>query len=63
MPSFSIGQGRNIHELAWDCVTLSAEEKYDGIFALLTNYTKEQVYTNQLVTKYRRNPRRQRGGL
>ncbi len=29
------------------------EEKYDGLFALLTNYTIEQVNSNQLVRKYR----------
>ncbi|MBE3036019.1 MAG: transposase [Candidatus Atribacteria bacterium] len=37
----------------WDEISLSAEEKYDGIFALLTNYKKEQVNANQLVQKYR----------
>ncbi len=37
----------------WDEMALSAEVKYDGIFALLTNYTKEQVNDNQLVKKYR----------
>jgi len=37
----------------WDEIGLSAEEKYDGTFALLTNYTKEQVNDNQLVKKYR----------
>ena len=37
----------------WDEMALSAEEKYDGIFALLTNYKKEQVNDNQLVKKYR----------
>ena len=30
-----------------------AEENYDGIFALLTNYATEQVNQNQLVKKYR----------
>lgn len=29
------------------------EERYDGIFALLTNYAKQQVNHNQLVTRYR----------
>jgi len=37
----------------WDEISLSAEEKHDGIFALLTNYKKEQVNDNQLVKKYR----------
>ena len=37
----------------WDDMALSAEEKYDGIFALLTNYKKEKVNDNQLVKKYR----------
>ena len=37
----------------WDEMALCAEEKYDGIFALLTNYKKEQVNDNQLVKKYR----------
>ena len=37
----------------WDELALSAEEKYDGIFALLTNYEKAQVNDNQLVKKYR----------
>ena len=37
----------------WDEMALSAEEKYDGIFALLTNYKKEQINDNQLVKKYR----------
>ncbi|NTW73081.1 MAG: IS1634 family transposase [Eubacteriaceae bacterium] len=37
----------------WDEIALSAEKKYDGIFALLTNYKKEQVNANQLVKKYR----------
>lgn len=37
----------------WDEMALSAEEKYDGVFALLTNYKKEQVNGNQLVKKYR----------
>jgi transposase len=32
---------------------ITAEERYDGIFALLTNYSKEQVNANQLVTRYR----------
>jgi hypothetical protein len=33
----------------WNELALSADEKYDGIFALLTNYKKEQVNDNQLV--------------
>ena len=37
----------------WDEITLLAEEKYDGVFALLTNYTNEQVNGDQLVKKYR----------
>ena len=37
----------------WDEIALRTEEKYDGIFALLTNYQKEQVNANQLVQKYR----------
>lgn len=40
-------------EWSWDEGALIKEEKYDGIFALLTNYSKEQVNSNQLVTKYR----------
>jgi len=40
-------------EWSWDEDALAAEEKYDGVFALLTNYSKEQVNANQLVTKYR----------
>lgn len=38
---------------SWHEVALEEEAKYDGIFALLTNYTKKQVNSNQLVTKYR----------
>jgi len=37
----------------WNEQAMKAEEKYDGIFALLTNYAKEQVNPNQLVQKYR----------
>ena len=37
----------------WDEEAMVEEEKYDGVFALLTNYTKEQVNNNQLVSKYR----------
>jgi transposase len=37
----------------WDEAAIEDEAKYDGIFALLTNYTKEQVNMNQLVKKYR----------
>jgi transposase len=40
-------------EWSWNEDALIEEEKYDGIFALLTNYSKEQVNSNQLVTKYR----------
>ena len=32
---------------------LTAEDRYDGTFALLTNYEKEQVNANQMVTRYR----------
>jgi len=38
---------------SWDREAIKAEIKYDGIFALLTNYTKKQVNKNQLVKKYR----------
>ena len=38
---------------SWDEAGIEAEAKYDGIFALLTNYTKEQVNSNRIVTKYR----------
>lgn len=38
---------------SWDEQLIKEEAKYDGIFALLTNYTKEQVNGNQLVKKYR----------
>ena len=38
---------------AWDEEALAEEEKYDGIFALLSNYSKQQVNMNQLVGKYR----------
>ncbi len=38
---------------SWDKAGLEEETKYDGIFALLTNYAKIQVSPNQLVTKYR----------
>lgn len=37
----------------WDEESMVEEEKYDGVFALLTNYTEEQVNKNQLVSKYR----------
>lgn len=37
----------------WQEAALKKEAKYDGIFALLTNYTPKQVNANQLVTKYR----------
>jgi len=32
---------------------ITAEDRYDGTFALLTNYEKKQVNINQLVTRYR----------
>jgi transposase len=38
---------------SWDGEAILEETKYDGIFALLTNYTKEQINKNQLVEKYR----------
>lgn len=38
---------------SWDESAMSAEEKFDGIFALLTNYAKERVNQNSLVKKYR----------
>jgi len=38
---------------SWDREAIEEETKYDGIFALLTNYTKKQVNKNQLVKKYR----------
>jgi hypothetical protein len=38
---------------SWDEATIEEETKYDGIFALLTNYTKEQVNGNGLITSYR----------
>ena len=37
----------------WDEAGIKAEERYDGIFALLTNYMKQQVNHNQLVARYR----------
>ena len=37
----------------WDEAAIEEEAKYDGNFALLTNYTKERVNKNQLVSKYR----------
>ena len=37
----------------WDDSALTAEKLYDGIFALISNYTKQEVNANQLVTKYR----------
>lgn len=42
-------------DFSWtfDEVAFVEEEKYDGLFALLTNYTIEQVNSNQLVRKYR----------
>jgi transposase len=38
---------------SFDEAALLEEAKYDGIFALLTNYEKKQVNKNQLVKKYR----------
>lgn len=38
---------------AWDYECIQQESKYDGIFALLTNYTKKQVNKNVLIKKYR----------
>ena len=38
---------------SWDTESIEAEHKYDGLFALLTNYTPRQVNSNQLLTKYR----------
>lgn len=37
----------------WDEFAINEETKYDGIFALLTNYAEKQVNSNQLVKKYR----------
>jgi len=37
----------------WDEAAIEEEAKYDGVFALLTNYTNKQVNPNQLVAKYR----------
>jgi transposase len=37
----------------WQESALAEELKYDGTFALLTNYTPKQVNANQLVAKYR----------
>ncbi len=38
---------------SWDEAAILEEAKYDGTFALLTNYTKKQMNANQLVTRYR----------
>lgn len=38
---------------SWDEAAIEEEAKYDGTFALLTNYTNKQVNPNQLVIKYR----------
>ncbi len=38
---------------SWDQAALEEETKYDGTFALLTNYSANQVNSNQLVKKYR----------
>ena len=50
-----IQNANNALELSWkwDDAAISQEEGYDGIFALLTNYSSNQVGMNQLVTKYR----------
>jgi transposase len=40
-------------DIIWDDVAIEQEEKYDGIFALLTNYEKNQINADGLVTKYR----------
>lgn len=37
----------------WNDTDIAQEENYDGIFALLTNYSSKQVGMNQLVSKYR----------
>ena len=37
----------------WDDISFTLEEKYDGIFALLSNYLEQDVNENQLITKYR----------
>lgn len=38
---------------SWDEAAIEEEAKYDGIFALLTNYTNKQENPNQLIMKYR----------
>jgi len=38
---------------SWNEQALAQELKYDGTFALLTNYSKKQVRANKLITKYR----------
>jgi len=38
---------------SWDEASIEVEKKYDGIFALLTNYPQEKVDSDMLVTKYR----------
>ena len=38
---------------SWDYEGIQLEAEYDGIFALLTNYTEKQVNKNKLITKYR----------
>ncbi len=37
----------------WDTEGLEKEKRYDGVFALLTNYEENQFDANQLITKYR----------
>jgi len=52
--SFSVAENGAISmEWSWNEGSFIKEEKYDGIFALLTNYSIEQVDSNQLVKKYR----------
>ncbi len=38
---------------SWNEAAIEEESKYDGTFALLTNYTSKQVNPDQLITKYR----------
>ncbi len=46
-------KGVIIFKWLWDTAAIDQESKYDGVFALLTNYSKKQVNHNRLVTKYR----------
>lgn len=50
---FSADKGGIFLRWSWHETAIEEEAKYDGVFALLTNYTKKQVNSNQLVTKYR----------